>query len=208
MKRKALISIVVTILGLTFLTGCEPKITTVADDIRNEAGEETEYVTMQQIRIKDTGNAGLEPIGYCALLIPSDFVKSEDVEGMYISKLNPLDSSNIYYSVSDGKDVGVVNSDLTGEGYEKAIEDGFVNAGKQIDIIIDSFSKEEMQGVPCVKIRSHYSAGSRDIQQLVYIIMATETHVITYTQMSDDELMSDFLTDEGEIKLVRERSQA
>ena len=74
--------------------------------------------------------------------------------------------------------------------------------------LIDDFSKETLEGVPCYKIRSHYNIGDRDVQQLTYIIMAADTHVITYTQASDDDLLVDFLNDEGQIRLVREISQA
>lgn len=192
---------------LTAIVGCSSRYTTVADDIFAEEGEE-EYITMQELNLNPKPDTGRDDIGYCAILIPAGFHRSEEIPGMYVSELYPMDSSNIYYSVSDALSVGAIDDNLTAEDYEKALESGFSSKGQNIDVTVDEFSKEEMEGVPCFKIRSHYSVGDENLQQLTYIILGSDTHVITYTQMSDDELLADFLTDEGRIKLVRERSQA
>lgn len=191
----------------TAIVGCATKYTTVADDITAVDGEE-EYITIEELNLNPKPDSGREDIGYCAILIPDGFYQSEDIPGMYVNKLYPMDSSNIYYTVSDAVTVGVVDDSLTLEDYEKAVEKGFSQEGKNIDLVVDEFSKDEMEGIPCYKIRSHYSIGDENLQQLVYIILGSDTHVITYTQMSDDELMADFKTAEGQIKLVRERSQA
>lgn len=195
-------------LCLLLCSGCGQKVITVADDINAEKGEGTEYVEMEKFTIKKVDDVEREDIGYCALLIPSDFTRSADVEGMYVSKLYPLDSANIYYSIEDASGLGVVDENLTSADYEKAIEGAYKAVNKDIDLLVDAFDRETLSGVPCFKIRSHYNAGDRDVQMLVYIVMASQTHVITYTQLSDDEMMADFETYEGEIKLVRERSNA
>ena len=192
---------------MTAIVGCSSRYTTVADDIFAEEDEE-EYITMQELNLNPKPDTGRDDIGYCAILIPAGFHRSEEIPGMYVSELYPMDSSNIYYSVSDALSVGAIDDNLTAEDYEKALESGFSSKGQNIDVTVDEFSKEEMEGVPCFKIRSHYSVGDENLQQLTYIILGSDTHVISYTQMSDDELLADFLTDEGRIKLVRERSQA
>ena len=48
------------------------------------------------------------------------------------------------------------------------------------------------------------NADNKRVQQLAYIIQARDTHIITYNQLSDDELLADFEISEGEIRLVKE----
>lgn len=189
------------------IVGCEKKYTTVADDITMDANGDG-YITIDTFKIKPGKKVDLQEIGYCAILIPTGFVKSDTVDGMYISDVYPLESSNIYYTVLDPEDDGYINESLTAEKYEQSIENAFVSLGQGVDINIDEFQLTDIDGVPCYKIRSHYDNGSTQIQQLVYIIVASETHVITYSQSSDDELLFDFLVDDGDIKLVREISQS
>ncbi len=43
-----------------------------------------------------------------------------------------------------------------------------------------------------------------EIEPLAYLILADDTYTVTYSQMSDDELMADFEISDGEIRLVRE----
>ena len=61
-----------------------------------------------------------------------------------------------------------------------------------------------MEGVPGYKIRSSFEVDNKRVQQLAYIIQAKDTHIITYNQLSDDELLADFEISEGEIRLVKE----
>lgn len=204
MKRnnKLKIALVCILLSMV-LVGCGQKYTTVADDITKN-GEE--YLEIQRFEMKNSKATGRENIGYCAILIPSDFSKKEDVEGMYVSSLYPLDSSNIYYTISDAAGTGFIDGNLTKEQYEDTMEKAFKATGDVIDVSIDEFLVTDMKGIPCYKIRSHFNENNEQVQQLTYIIMASQTHTITYTQVSDDELMADFVNAEGEIKLVRERS--
>lgn len=200
-KKRMLPIVGAVVLGI-FLTGCGDKVTTVADDISSKKDEE--YVTMEEFELKGPAPEERENIGYCAILIPSDYHKSESEEGMYVSDVYPLESSNIYYTVTDAASVGAIDDNLTEAEYEKAIEDAYGSMGGDIDLVMDEFSREEFEGIPSYRIRCHYTPGNgKDIQQLCYIIMGSKTHVITYTQVSDDELMMDFMTDEGQIKLIR-----
>lgn len=210
MKKKILFSLAMVMMGFTFLTGCNDEVITVADNMNSSSaeGEGTEYIELETFEIQKEQAVEREGIGYCAILIPADFVQSEEVPGMYISKRYPLDSGNIYYTVTNSADIGAVSDELSKESYVKAIESAYEAMGDSIKLKVDDFSKETLEGVPCYKIRSHYNIGDRDVQQLTYIIMAADTHVITYTQASDDDLLVDFLKDEGQIKLVREISQA
>lgn len=202
-NKKRMLSIVGTVVLCVLLTGCGDKVTTVADDISSDANEQ--YVTMEEFELKGPAPEERENISYCAILIPSDYHKSESEEGMYVSDVYPLESSNIYYSVTDSSSVGAIDEDLTKDEYEKAIENACDSVGNHIDLMIDDFSAEEFEGIPSYKIRSHYTPDQgKDIQQLCYIIMGSKTHVITYTQVSDDELLMDFMTDEGQIKLIRD----
>ncbi len=63
-----------------------------------------------------------------------------------------------------------------------------------------------MNGFPGYKIRSTFDIGDGEIEQLAYLILAENTYTITYSQMSDDELMVDFEISDGQIRLVRDES--
>lgn len=195
--------ILIALLG-ALLTGCGNKVITVAD-ISSEDGEETQYIEMQEFELKEkVPESDREEISYCAVLIPASYQESEEVPGMYVHKRNPLDSSNIYYTVSAGGASGMVSASLTGETYEKILEEAYKKAGQKVDLVIESFEKIDMEGVPGYKIRSSYQMEEGEIEQLTYLIVAQDTYTITYSQMSDDELMADFEISDGEIRLVRE----
>lgn len=189
------------------LAGCETKTTTVADNILDEAQTE-EVIEMGKFKVTQNDDDEPEDIGYCAILIPADFKESDEIPGMYISNLYPIDSSNIYYTVVDYDLAGVKGKALTQEDYKTSVEESYAAKDSTIDLQIDAFTKEELEKVPCYKIRSHFIKDGIEVQQLAYIVISSKVHIITYTQISDDELMADFLTDEGEIRLVREISQA
>lgn len=202
--RKLMAVVLVSCLCIS-LTGCKEKVTTLADDIT--ANEKSEYIKMDEFELKGEG-VERENIGYCAVMIPADFVEVEDIKGMYVSNLYPLDSSNIYYTAVDPATLGYISDNMDADSFKMAIEDAYRAVGDPIDLKVDSFSKESMEGIPCYKVRSHYAVEDDEIQQLVYIILANNTHIITYSQTSDDVLLADFETSEGELKLVRERSNA
>lgn len=193
----------IALLGL-LLTGCGNKAVTVAD-ISSEDGEEIQYMEVQEIELKEPeAESEREEVSYCAVLIPSSYQESEEVPGMYVHKRNPLDSSNIYYTVSGGSDEGMVSTELTKEAYEELLEAAYEESGQSVDLNVDSFEEIDMEGVPGYKIRSSYQVDEGEIEQLTYLILAQDTYTITYSQMSDDELMADFEISDGEIRLVRE----
>ncbi len=200
MKKKWILTALLGVL----LTGCGNKVITVAD-ISSEDGGETQYIEMQEFELKEQiPESSREEVSYCAVLIPASYQESEEVPGMYIHKRNPLDSSNIYYTVSEGSSSGMVSSSLTQETYEKLLEEAYGKNGQKVDLIIESFEEIDMEGVPGYKIRSSYQVEEGEIEQLAYLILAQDTYTITYSQMSDDELMADFEISDGEIRLVRD----
>lgn len=202
---KVITGLLTAALVVLSFAGCEKEVITLADDI-NAAGGETEYIEIKSFELKKPADKSRSEIGYVALFIPDDYTVSDDNPNMYISSLYPLDASNIYYTRANSEDIGAVDDKLTADSYKEAVESEYEKSGERIDLNIDAFDKEEMDGIPCYKVRSHYTFEDRQIEMLAYIILASDTYVITYTQVSDDELMADFLTDEGSLKLVKEVS--
>lgn len=204
MKKKIILA---ALLGL-MLTGCEQKVITVAD-IQSEEGQETEYIEMKEFELKSVEVEDAEDsVQYCALLIPVGYQPSEEIEGMYVHERRPLDSSNIYYTVSPGNNDGKVSKKLTREVYEETIENAFSENGWKIDLQIESFEEIDMEGVPGYKIRSTYDIEDGQIEQLTYLIMADDTYTITYSQMADDQLMADFDISGDEIRLIRDEESS
>ncbi len=202
--RKAVGILLMSVL-LVLFAGCEKKVITAADDITLTEGETPDIPVIESFEKKVVIADDLPEIGSVVLKIPEGYVPSKEDENFYVSELYPLDSSNICYSRSDGRDVGMVDKNLTKEQYEEAIEEAFAAEDKTVDLVIDEFTAEDLQGIPSYKIRSHYNTGYRRLQMLTYIIASSETYVITYSQLSDDELFTDFNTDEGQICLIREK---
>lgn len=203
MKKKLILGLLL----VSLLTGCEQKVITVAD-IQSEDGQETEYIEMKEFELKTSQVQEEDSVQYCALLIPAGYQPSEEIEGMYVHERSPLDSSNIYYTVSPGEEDGKVSDKLTGEIYEETIENAFAEEGWDVDLQVESFEEIDMEGVPAYKIRSTYQAGDGQIEQLTYLITADDTYTITYSQMADDQLMADFDISDGEIRLIRDEESS
>lgn len=200
MKKK----VIFAALAAIFLTGCGKEAVTVAG-IQSEDGQPAQYIEMQEFELKEpTQEIDRERASYCVVLIPASYQESQEVPGMYIHNRSPLDSSNIYYTVSEGGQDGMVSTDLTKETYEKTLEEAYKAAGRDVDLVIESFEEIDMEGVPGYKIRSSCQLEEEKIEQLTYLILAQDTYTITYSQMSDDELMADFVISDGEIRLMRE----
>lgn len=194
------------VIATALICGCQDKVITVADF--QEAEEQSiEYIEMKEFTLKDKEeDSGRAEVQCCAVLIPSGYYESEEVPGMYLHERAPLDSSNVYYTVSEGSGDGVVSDSLTEQQYRKAIEDAFDAEGRDISLEVDSFEEIDMDGVPAYKIRSSYDTGDNRIEQLTYLILAEDTYTITYSQSEDDELMADFEVSDGEIRLVKEEA--
>lgn len=200
MKRKLMLMVLAAFL----LTGCAREAVTVAG-IQSEDGESMEYIEMQEFELKEQEESTGEKVRYCAVMIPAGYHESEEIQGMYVHERNPLDASNIYYTVSEGNEEGMVSGMLTKEAYQETMEKAYQEAGMEVALNIDSFEKIDMEGIPGYKIRSSYAvADGEEIEQLAYLILAEDTYTITYSQMWDDELMADFEISDGEIRLVRE----
>lgn len=188
------------------MCGCEKKVISVST-VSEEEGQETEYIEMQELELKEKEREnGREDIKYCAVMIPAGYHESEEIPGMYLHERTPLDSSNIYYSVSEGSSEGFLSSDLTEEEYRETIENALNENGQEGSLTIDSFEEIDMDGIPAYKIRTTYETDENSIQQLTYLVLAEDTYTITYSQSEDDELMADFEISDGTIKLVKEES--
>lgn len=204
MKREFVILAMVGLL----LTGCEQKVITVAD-IQNEDGQEPQYIEMQEFELKEKSTAsGREEVRCCTVLIPAGYHQSDEIEGMYIHERSPLDSSNIYYSVSEGDGDGRISDKLTKKSYETLVEETYQNEGIDLDFKVEDFEEIDMEGVPGYKIKSSYELEDNRIEQLTYLIVAEDTYTITYSQLADDELMVDFEVTDGQIRLVRDEDVA
>lgn len=204
MRTKGMLLTAVMVL---MLCGCGSEVITVAGTITEENAEPENYIEIQEFQLKEAKQeSGREDIGCCAVLIPAGYKESEEIPGMYVHERSPLDSSNIYYSVTEGDTEGAVSEKLTGEEYEAIIEEAYRKAGQSIDLKLEGFERIDMEGVPAYKIRSTYDIEDGTVEQLTYLIMAENTYTITYSQMADDMLMADFEISEGMIRLVREES--
>lgn len=197
-------------LALTALTfvmcGCEEKIMTVST-VPSQEGQETEYIEMKEFQLKEKEeDSDRENIKYCAVMIPAGYHESEEIQGMYLHERAPLDSSNIYYTVSEGSREGHVSEDLTEEEYKETIQKAFEESGQDGSLTVDSFEEVDMDGIPAYKIKSTYNSDGNTIQQLTYLVLAEDTYTITYSQSEDDELLADFEISDGTIKLVKEES--
>ncbi len=196
MKKKIVFGILLALL----LTGCGQKVVTVAD-IQSGDDQKNDYIEMKEFEIKHGVVEETEDkVRYCALLIPAGYMPSEEVEGMYVHEKSPLDSSNIYYTVSEGD---MISKELTEEIYEETVENAFLDEGWDVDLQVETFEEIDMEGIPGYKIRSSYQLDDSEIEQLAYLILAEETYTITYSQMADDELMADFDISGDEIRLIR-----
>ena len=189
------------------LTGCGEKVITVAGTW-SEDGQESEYIEMKEFQIREPETeSGREEVSCCAVLIPAGYHESEEIPGMYIHERSPLDSSNIYYTVSEGSG-GNVSRELTKESYQKLVEEAYRESGQEISVTIESFERIDMEGVPGYKVCSTCKIVDDMMQQLAYMILGEDTYTITYSQMNDDELMADFEISDGEIRLVREEEMS
>ncbi|NBJ94671.1 hypothetical protein [Parablautia muri] len=200
MKKKILLLTLFSLL----LSGCSKEVVTVAG-IQSEDGQDADYIEMKEFELKSQKTeTNKEGVSCCAVLIPSGYQESDEIPGMYVHEKSPLDSSNVYYTISEGSGDGRVSEALTKDSYEEILEEAFQEAGQDIDLEIEAFEEIDMEGIPAYKIRSSYRVEDGEIEQLTYLILAENTYTITYSQMSDDELMADFEISDGAIRLVRE----
>lgn len=191
---------------ILLMCGCEKKVISVST-VLDEEGQEAEYIEVQELALKEKKQENSrETIQHCAVMIPAGYYESEEIPGMYLHEKTPLDSSNIYYTVSEGNEKGWISDQLTEEEYRETIEKAFAESGQEGSLMVDSFEEVDLNGIPAYKIRSTYDTKENVIQQLTYLVLAEDTYTITYSQSKDDELMADFEISDGAIKLVKDES--
>lgn len=188
------------------LTGCGQKEVITVAGLQSEEGQEPEYIEMKEFELKETGpKENNDRDGYCVVLIPAGYQESEDIPGMYVHERSPLDSSNVYYTVSEGSGAGKVSASLTEADYRESIEEAYKKAGQDVRLNVESFEKIDMEGIPGYKVRSNYEMEGEKVEQVAYLILADNTYTVTYSQMAGDELLADFEIYDGQIRLVREK---
>lgn len=192
--------LIVAVILMLGLCACEPEVITVADI---QEGQEAQYIEVQEFALKEVvEDDGKVQVKHCAVVIPSDYHPSEEVPGMYLNERAPMESSNIYFTVSEGESAQVLET-LTGQQYKEEIETAYAEKGQTVEVSLDAFEKTDLDGVPAYKIQSTYTVDGTMVKQLAYIVLADKTYTITYSQAHDDELMADFVVSDSEIKLIK-----
>lgn len=143
---------------------------------------------------KDTG---------CTLVLPAGYVASEEIPGMYLAERHPLDSSNIYYTVSENIDADALENAMDFDEYKHKAEMKFKEVyGAEASIIDYRMTKTKIDGCPSYKIELSCKVGDMQMDQLVYIILADKVYTITYSQSADDERMEEFKKSAETIQVV------
>ena len=139
----------------------------------------------------------------CTLMLPTGYMASQETPGMYLSEYYPLDSSNIYYSVSENTDTASLETAMDSEEYKQTAEAKFKETyGEEASITSYRMTKTERNGCPSYQIEMSCQVGDMQMDQLVYIIAADKVYTITYSQSADDERMDDFKKSLNTIQVV------
>lgn len=139
----------------------------------------------------------------CTLVLPNGYVPDESVKGMYISERNPLDSSNIYYTVSENVDTETLSDMLDSDEYKERMEKKLKETyGQQASVDTFHYTKTEIDGCPAHKVELTCQADDAKMEQLIYIIVADKTYTVTYSQSADDERMKEFKKSAESIHIV------
>lgn len=141
----------------------------------------------------------------CTVVLPDGYLPSGSVSGMFVSKRNPLDSSNIYYTVSENLNKAALNEMLASEEYKARMEEKLKEEyGTEASVDTFKHTELEIDGCPAHKVEVSCQAGDVRMEQLVYIIVADKTYTITYSQSADDEKMEEFQKSAETIHVVRD----
>ena len=139
----------------------------------------------------------------CMVVLPDGYVPSETVKGMYVSERNPLDSSNIYYAVSENTDAEALKQMLDSDEYKKRMEDKLMETyGSEASVVSFRDTEMEIDGCPAYKVELACQTDDARMEQLIYIIVADKTYTITYSQSADDERMEEFEKSGETIRVV------
>ncbi|TCL60662.1 hypothetical protein EDD76_102361 [Kineothrix alysoides] len=144
----------------------------------------------------------------CTFLLPEGYVASDSIEGMYISERRPVDSSNIYYSVSEAADAETLGDALASGSYKTEVEKRFKEAyGAEAVIGTYQMQKLMVDGCPAYKIELSCTLENMTMEQLIYIIAADRTYTITFSQSPDDERMEEFAQSAQTIQMVFQENE-
>lgn len=139
----------------------------------------------------------------CTVVLPTGYVASDSVKGMYLAERHPLDSSNIYYTVSESVDSQALESALNSDEYKNQAEKQFKEVyGTSAAISAYKMTKTEIDGCPAYQIELSCRVEDMEMEQLIYIIAADKVYTITYSQASDDERMEDFKKSAETIRMI------
>ena len=139
----------------------------------------------------------------CTMVLPAGYVASEDVKGMYLAGRYPMDSSNIYYTVSEEVDADVIKEAIATDDYKKRMEERFKeNYGESAVISSYCLTKTEISGCPAYQIELSCQVDEMQMDQLIYVIIADKVYTITYSQSADDERMEEFKKSAETINIV------
>lgn len=143
----------------------------------------------------------------CTMILPAGYVISDSVQGMYISDRSPIDSSNIYYTVSESTDSKMLRETLSGADYKERTEQRFKEAyGADAEIKKFDFKETKIDGCPAYQIKLSCVLQDMTIEQLIYIVAADKTYTITYSQSADDERMEEFEVSAKSIHVIFEEN--
>lgn len=144
----------------------------------------------------------------CTVILPEGYIADSEIKGMYVSERNPIDSSNIYYSVVENVGAEDLKEAMDAEAYKRKAERKFKEVyGADAKITSYRFKTVEIDGCPAYEIKLSCSVQGVTLEQLIYIITADQIYTITYSQASDDERMKEFEKSAETIRIVFEGEQ-
>ena len=148
----------------------------------------------------------LKEASFCTVVIPQGY-RSGSEPGLFISEHNPLDASNITYTVTEVQDEtqemtnaekvagqSEIKADtqssqiLTKDTFQRQMKESSKNAyGEDAAYKVTAFTDITIDSYPGYRIEGICQIGSQEIQQTVYLIMASnKTFTITYSKAPDD----------------------
>lgn len=139
----------------------------------------------------------------CTLVLPIGYVASDTVKGMYLAERYPMDSSNVYYTVSENVDAAALAEAITSEDYKERIQIQFKEAyGPEAVLNKYKLTQTDISGCPAYQIELTCQAGDMQMEQLIYVIVADKVYTITYSQAADDDRMGDFRKSADTIRVI------
>lgn len=141
----------------------------------------------------------------CTFILPAGYVPDRSRTGMYVSERNPVDSSNIYYKVSDTMDTEALRKALDDGSYAKRAEKEFREAyGAEAVLNACDIKNTQIDGCPSYTVRLSCTAGDMTLEQLICMVIADKAYTVTYSQAADDERMKDFEQSANTIRVIFE----